>query len=53
MYFQDQSFSLGTPTVILIERGGKIAFTHYADSFIEEPDNLEPLAVLETMTPDL
>ncbi len=54
MYFQEQKFfSLGTPTVILIGRGGKIAFTHYADSLIEEPDNLEPLAVLETMTPDL
>ena len=46
-YFQDQKlFSLGTPTVILVERGGKIVYTHYAGSYIEEPDNAEPLKVL-------
>jgi len=42
-------FSLGTPTVILVEQGGKIAFTHYADTLIEEPGNDEPLAILSEM----
>ena len=46
-YFQKKKvFSLGTPTVILVERGGIIAYTHYADSMIAEPNNEEPLAVL-------
>ncbi|MFU8826810.1 MAG: peroxiredoxin family protein [Brevefilum sp.] len=46
-YNQEQKFfSLGTPTVILVEQGGKIAYTQYADSIIAEPDNEEPLALL-------
>jgi peroxiredoxin len=49
-YNQDQKFfSLGTPTVILIERGGKIVYTHYAESFISEPDNEDILTVLATL----
>jgi peroxiredoxin len=46
-YFQNKKFfSLGTPTVVLVAQGGEIAYTHYADSLIAEPDNNEPLAVL-------
>ena len=43
-YDQEQKFfSLGTPTVILVDQGGKIAYTHYADSYLAKPDNGEPL----------
>jgi peroxiredoxin len=46
-YFQaKQLFAFGTPTVIIVDRAGKIAYTHYADSLIEEPGDDEPLAVL-------
>jgi peroxiredoxin len=49
-YFQDKKFfSLGTPTVILVEQGGKIAYTHYASAMIAEPDDEEPLALLAQM----
>ena len=49
-YFQDQKFfSLGTPTVVLVAKGGSIAYTHYANSLIAEPDNDEPLALLTEM----
>ena len=40
-------FSLGTPTVFLVGKGGKILYTHYAISPLDEPDNREPLEVLE------
>lgn len=39
-------FSLGTPTVFLVDKTGKIAYAHYARSFIEEPDNREPIKEL-------
>lgn len=46
-YFQVKHlFALGTPTVIIVDRSGKIAYTHYANSLIEEPGTEEPLAVL-------
>jgi peroxiredoxin len=46
-YFQNkQFFAFGTPTVFVVNREGKIAYTHYANSLIEEPGNEEPLAVL-------
>ena len=46
-YFQvKQFFAFGTPTVIIVDRSGKIAYTHYAGSLIDEPGNEEPLAVL-------
>lgn len=49
-YFQvKQFFSAGTPTVLLIDKTGKIRYAHYATSLIEEPDNEEPLAVLKEM----
>lgn len=46
-YFQIKRFlSIGTPTVFVVDREGKIAYTHYADSLVEEPGNDEPLTVL-------
>jgi len=42
-------FALGTPSVFLVDRGGRIRYAHYASSLIAEPDNREPLAVLEAM----
>lgn len=46
-YFQIKMlFSLGTPTVFLVGKGGTILYTHYAISPLDEPDNREPLAVL-------
>jgi peroxiredoxin len=41
-----QLFVLGTPTVFLVDRTGRIRYTHYASSLAEEPDSGEPLAVL-------
>ncbi|NPV56242.1 MAG: redoxin domain-containing protein [Anaerolineae bacterium] len=50
LYFQvKQLFALGTPTVILVDKSGRVRYTHYAKSLIEEPDNREPLAVLAQM----
>jgi peroxiredoxin len=49
-YFQVKRFFLiGTPTVFLVNQQGKIAYAHYADSVIEEPDSQEPFAVLAKM----
>ena len=39
-------FKIGAPTVVLVDQQGKVAYTHYATSLIEEPDNREPLEVL-------
>lgn len=41
-----QFFAFGTPTVFVVNQEGKIAYTYYAHSLIEEPGNEEPLAVL-------
>jgi peroxiredoxin len=41
-----QFFALGTPTVFVVDREGRIRYTHYAASLAEEPDSGEPLAVL-------
>lgn len=38
-----------TPTVFLIDTRGIIRYTRYGTSYIEEPDNGEPLAVLAHM----
>ena len=35
-----------TPTVFLIDTRGLIRYARYGTSYIEEPDNAEPLAVL-------
>ena len=49
-YFQVKKlFSLGTPTIFLVNQAGQIFYAHYASSLIEEPDNQEPLAVLARM----
>lgn len=44
-----QFFALGTPTVFLVDREGKIAYAFYANSVIEEPNNQAPLEVLAKM----
>jgi peroxiredoxin Q/BCP len=50
-YFQVKRFLLaGTPTVMLVDKTGHIAYAHYATSLVEEPDNQEPLAVLSGLT---
>lgn len=51
-YFQVRKFLIiGSPMVFLVQKGGKIVYTHYANSVIEEPDNKEPLAILEKRHP--
>jgi peroxiredoxin len=46
-YFQVKKFLLiGTPSVFIVQKGGKIAYTHYADSLIAKPGLAEPLAIL-------
>lgn len=42
-------FKIGTPTVILVNREGRVIYTHYAKSVIEEPDINEPLKILATL----
>jgi peroxiredoxin len=50
-FFQLKKFFLfGTPTVFLIARAGKIIYTHFADSLIEEPDNEIPLKLLDNLS---
>jgi peroxiredoxin len=34
------------PSVFLVDKTGKIIYTNYHTSYIKEPDNREPLAVL-------
>ena len=38
-----------TPTVFLVDTSGIIRYARYGTSYIEEPDNGEPLAVLAQM----
>jgi peroxiredoxin len=45
-------FKLFTPTVFLIDKTGRICYTNYSTSYIREPDNNEPLAVLEQLAVD-
>jgi len=50
LYLQvKQFFSLGTPCVFLVDRTGHIRYAHYASTMISEPDNQEPLEVLENL----
>jgi peroxiredoxin len=44
-----QFFSLGTPTVFVVDQAGMIRYAHYAASLLEEPDNQEPLVILEKL----
>lgn len=49
-YFQIKKFfSLGTPTVFVVDQTGYIRYTHYSSSLIEEPNNQEPINLLATM----
>lgn len=49
-YFQVRHFfALGTPTVFLVGKDGRILYVHYGTSLIREPDNQEPLAVLAAL----
>ena len=38
-----------TPTVLLVDTPGVIRYARYGSSYIKEPDNQEPLAVLRRM----
>ena len=38
-----------TPTVLLVDRTGMIRYTNYQTSYVQEPDNNEPLSVLAHM----
>lgn len=50
MYFQVKHFfKLGVPSVFLVDQSRRIVYVHYARSLISEPDNREPLDVLEKM----
>lgn len=44
-----QFFSFGTPTVFVVDQAGRIRYAHYATSLLEEPDNQEPLSILEKL----
>jgi peroxiredoxin len=49
-YFQVKKFfALGTPTVFLVNKEGRIIYTHYANSPMEEPDNSLPLEILKEL----
>ncbi|PKO07884.1 MAG: hypothetical protein CVU40_18290 [Chloroflexi bacterium HGW-Chloroflexi-2] len=49
-YFQVKKFfTFGTPTVFLVNKEGRIIFTYYANSPIEEPDNNLPLEILKEL----
>jgi len=49
-YYQSQTlFKLGKPTVFLVGKTGRILYHLYSASWIDEPDNEEPLAVLATL----
>ena len=39
-------FQVFTPTVFLVDQSGVIRYVSYGTSYIQEPDNGEPLAVL-------
>lgn len=43
-------FTVFTPTVFLVDKTGKIFYTNYSKSYISEPDNSEPLAILAKLT---
>ncbi len=42
-----QFFAFGTPSVFLVDQNGKIIYAHYSASLLEEPDNQEPLLILQ------
>ncbi len=49
-YFQVKHFfKLGTPTVFLVDKTGKVRYAYYGSSLLEEPGSDEPLAILAGM----
>jgi len=44
-----QLFSLGTPTLFIVDQAGRIRYAYYAASLLEEPDNQKPLSILEKL----
>ena len=51
-YFQVKKFyALGTPTVFLVNKQGEILYTYYANSLLDEPENKEPLEILQKLNP--
>jgi peroxiredoxin len=49
-YSQVKKFYIaGTPTVILVDKGGKILYAKYYESLIDEPDNQEILDFLTSL----
>jgi peroxiredoxin len=38
--------SIFTPTVLLVDQAGVIRYSNYQSSYIQEPDNRQPLGVL-------
>jgi peroxiredoxin len=42
--------TLFAPSVFVIDRTGHIRYANYSNSYVQEPDNNEPLAVLSRMT---
>ncbi len=45
-------FQVFAPTVFLVDMGGVIRYASYGTSYIQEPDNGEPLAVLSQLLGD-
>ena len=43
------SFALFTPAVFVVDRAGIIRYAHYEKSYLSEPDNQMPLALLGTI----
>ena len=49
-YFQLKQFlAVGTPSVFVVDNNGQIIYVHYSASVMDEPDNLEPLTVLQQL----
>lgn len=50
-YFQvKQFFTIGTPTIFVVDQNQEIRYAYYAKSALEEPSNDEPLAVLKLLS---
>jgi len=43
------SYAMFTPSVFLVDTAGRIRYAHYSSSYVEEPDNREPLSILAGM----
>jgi peroxiredoxin len=50
-YFQvKQFFTIGTPTIFVVDQNLVIRYAYYAKSALKEPSNDEPLAVLKLLS---